>query len=94
MFCWLILENDKVQRINELLKHPAYSPDLVPSGNYLFSNLKKFTSGWRFTSNDEVVAAVDGYFVDLSELHFNGGIELLEKRWNKCVKVSGDYIEK
>ncbi|EFN81751.1 hypothetical protein EAI_14241, partial [Harpegnathos saltator] len=28
------------------------------------------------------------------ESHFNDGIELSEKRWNKCIEVSGDYIEK
>ncbi|EFN81756.1 hypothetical protein EAI_14250, partial [Harpegnathos saltator] len=25
---------------------------------------------------------------------FNDGTELLERRWNKCIEVSGDYIEK
>ncbi|EFN85946.1 hypothetical protein EAI_07870, partial [Harpegnathos saltator] len=29
----------------------------------------------------------------LPESHFNDGIELLEKRWNKCIEISGDYIE-
>ncbi|CAK9806460.1 Histone-lysine N-methyltransferase SETMAR [Anthophora plagiata] len=78
----------------ELLKHPAYSPDLAPSDYYLFSNLNKFLAGKRFTSNDETVATVDRYFADLPESHFNNGIELLGKRWKKFIEVSGNYIEK
>ncbi|EFN76357.1 hypothetical protein EAI_02829, partial [Harpegnathos saltator] len=66
---------------------------LAPSDYYLFPNLKKFLAGKRFTSNDEAIAATDGYFADLPESHFNNGIELLEKRWNKCIEVSEDYIE-
>ncbi|EFN87997.1 Histone-lysine N-methyltransferase SETMAR, partial [Harpegnathos saltator] len=77
----------------ELLEHPAYSPDLAPSDYYLFPNLKKFLAGKRFTSNDEAIAAEDGYFADLPESHFTTGIELLEKRWNKCIEAPGDYIE-
>jgi len=88
----------KFKELNyELFEHPAYSPDLAPSdynNYYLFPNLKIFFVGKRFTSNDEAIAAVNGYFANLPESHFNGGIELLEKRWNKCIKVSGDFIEK
>ena len=35
-----------------------------------------------------------GNFMDLSEYYFKTGIELLEKRWTKCIEVGGDYIEK
>ncbi|XP_025154422.1 activating transcription factor 3 isoform X2 [Harpegnathos saltator] len=58
----------------ELLEHPAYSPDLAPSDYYLFPNLKKFLAGKRFTSNDEAIAAVDGYFAHLPESHFNNDL--------------------
>ncbi|CAK9819145.1 Mariner Mos1 transposase [Anthophora quadrimaculata] len=78
----------------ELLEHPVYSPDLAPSGYYLFPNLKKPLAGKRFTSTDEAIAAVNGYFADFPESYFNNGIELLEKRWNKCIEVSGNHIEK
>ena len=26
--------------------------------------------------------------------YFNQEVELLEKRWTKCIEVSGDYVEK
>ena len=78
----------------EILPHPAYSPDLAPSDFHLFPNLKSFLAGKRFRSNEEVIDAVDGYFEDLEESHFQAGIEKLEKRWTKCIELRGDYVEK
>lgn len=78
----------------ELLDHPPYSPDLAPSDFYLFPNLKKFLAGKRFTSNEDAITVVNHYFEGLEENYFNQGIELLDKRWTKCIEVSGDYIEK
>ncbi|EFN82589.1 hypothetical protein EAI_00881, partial [Harpegnathos saltator] len=31
---------------------------------------------------------------NLPESHINDDIELSERRWNKCIEVSGDYIER
>ena len=43
----------------ELIPHPAYSPDLVPSDFFLFLNLKKDIRGLHFRSDEEVVTAVE-----------------------------------
>jgi histone-lysine N-methyltransferase SETMAR len=77
----------------ELLEHPPYSPDLAPSDFHLFPNLKKSLRGKRFSSNEEVIAAIEGYFEGLPENHFSTGIHELENRWNKCIELKGDYIE-
>ncbi|GIY64426.1 putative DD34D transposase [Caerostris darwini] len=45
----------------DLLDHPPYSPDLAPSDFHLFQDLRKFVSGKRFASNEEVEIAVDEY---------------------------------
>lgn len=37
---------------------------------------------------------VNEYFEDLPELHLRDGIQLLEKRWTKCIELKRDYIEK
>ena len=42
----------------ELSEHPPYSPDLAPSDFHLFSPLKKFLAGQRFTCDKKVKAAV------------------------------------
>lgn len=54
----------------ELLKHPPCSPDLAQSDFYLFPNLKKCIAEKCLSCNDDVIAAVEGYFVDLSESYF------------------------
>jgi histone-lysine N-methyltransferase SETMAR len=77
----------------ELLEHPPYSPDLAPSDFHLFPNLKKALRGKRFSSDEEVIAAVEGYFEGLPENHFRTGIHELENRWNKCIELKGDYTE-
>jgi histone-lysine N-methyltransferase SETMAR len=78
----------------ELLEHPPYSPDLVPSGFCLFPKLKLFLAGQRFFSNQEAIAAVERYFADLMKNHSRDRIMALEHSWNKCISLKGDYVEK
>jgi len=61
-----------------LIKHPSYSPDLALFDYYLFPNFKKLLARKRFTSNNKAIAAVNRYFADLSESHFNDWIEFLK----------------
>jgi histone-lysine N-methyltransferase SETMAR len=62
----------------ELLEHPPYSPDLAPSNFSLFPKLKLFLAGQRFSSNQEAIASVEGYFADLTKNHYRDGIMALE----------------
>jgi len=78
----------------ELLEHPPYSPDLCPFDLYLFPKLKLFLAGQRFSSNQEAIAAVEGYFADHTKNHYRDGIMALEHRWNKCISLKEDYVEK
>jgi histone-lysine N-methyltransferase SETMAR len=64
----------------EFLEHPPYSPDLAPSDFYLFPKLKLFLAGQRFSSNQEAIAAVEGYHADLRKNHYMDGIMALEHR--------------
>lgn len=77
----------------EVLSHPPYSPDLAPSDYFLFRNLKRELKGKRFSSNEEVQAAVTEYFESKDSNWFFHGIEALKKRYEKCIQVRGDYIE-
>jgi histone-lysine N-methyltransferase SETMAR len=78
----------------EFLESPPYSPDLAPSDFCLFPKLKILLAGQRFTSNQEAIAAVEGCFAHLTENHYRDGIMVLENRWNKCISLKGDYVEK
>jgi len=53
----------------ELLEHPSYSPDLAPSDFCLLQKQKLFLAGQHFSSNQEAIAAVEGYFADLTKNH-------------------------
>jgi histone-lysine N-methyltransferase SETMAR len=79
---------------HEFLEHPPYSPDLAPPDLYLFTKLKLFLTGQRFSSNQEAIAAVEGYFADLTKNHYRDGITALEHCWNKCISLKGDNVEK
>jgi len=87
--------NGKLRDLHcELLEHPPCSPDLAPSDLYLFPKLKLFLAGQRFSSNQEATAAVEGYFADLTKNHYGDGIMALEHRWNECISLKRDYVEK
>jgi hypothetical protein len=57
----------------ELLEQPPSSPELAPSDLCLFPKLKLFLAGQRFSSNQEAIAAVEGYFADLTKNHYRTG---------------------
>jgi len=78
----------------ELLKHPPCSPYLAPSNFCLFPKLKLFLAGKHFSSNQEVIAAVEGYFTVLTKNHYRDRIMALEHHWNKHISLKGDYVEK
>jgi len=78
----------------ELLEHPPSSPDLAPSDFCLFPKLKIFLAGQRFSSSQEAIAAVEGYFAELTKNHYRDEIMALEHRRNKYIRLKGDYVEK
>ena len=78
----------------ELIPHPAYSPDLAPSGFFLFPNLKKDIRGLHFRSDEEVVTAVEEWVNGKDPDFFSSGLMALEHHWFKCITLEGNYIEK
>ena len=77
----------------ELLPHPQYLPDLAPSDFYWFADLKKMIQCKRISSDDEVIAATEAYFEAKDKSFYQKGIESLEKRWNDCIAMEGDYVD-
>jgi histone-lysine N-methyltransferase SETMAR len=78
----------------ELLEHPLCCSDLAPSDFCLFPKFKLFLIGQHFSLSQEAIAAVEGYFADLTKNHYRDGIMALEHCWNKCVSFKGDYVVK
>jgi len=67
---------------------------LASANFYLFPKLKLFLAGQCFSSNQEAIAAVEGYFADLTTNHYMERIKALEHCWNKFGNLKGDYFEK
>jgi len=78
----------------EVLEHPPYSPDLAPSDFFLFGPLKKHLGGTHFQNEEEVMNAVTEYFDGKCAAYFRDGIFKLLHRWEKCINLNGDYVEK
>jgi [histone H3]-lysine36 N-dimethyltransferase SETMAR len=78
----------------EELYHPPYSPDLAPSDYYLFGRLKKGLHGERYADDNALKSATEHWLESREENFYLKGIQELQKRWNKCIEVGGDYFEK
>jgi histone-lysine N-methyltransferase SETMAR len=70
----------------EILQHPPDSPDLAPSDYHIFGPLKKALRGRGFASDEELKRAAENYF--------SAGIQALVERYNKCIVLQDDYVEK
>jgi hypothetical protein len=66
----------------------------LPVISVIFDVLSNTFQYTRFANNEEVQSAVDGYFAELDYSHYRQGIEAIEHRWEKCIELKGDYVEK
>lgn len=78
----------------QILPHPPYSPDLAPSDFFLFREMKKPLRGRRFVDNNDVIREVEGWFSGQNVGFYSGGLKQVKGRWEKCVAIGGDYVEK
>ncbi|CAK9826702.1 Histone-lysine N-methyltransferase SETMAR [Anthophora retusa] len=77
----------------ELLPHPPYSPDLVPSDYHLFRSMQHFLSGKNFNNSEDVKSALNEYFNSKFQKFFENGIRKLTDRWEKVIETDGQYID-
>jgi len=75
------------------LDHPTYSPDLAPSDYHPFSGLKKQLKCRHFSSDAEVIAAVETWLDRQPSDFFLSGLQKLEQRAKKCIELLGKYVE-
>ncbi|XP_071043084.1 histone-lysine N-methyltransferase SETMAR-like [Parasteatoda tepidariorum] len=74
----------------ETLDHPPYSPDLASSDYHLFLHL----SGQRLQDDDEVKTVVMQWLRNQAADFYEEGIQKLLQRYDKCLNVEGNYVEK
>ena len=92
---------ETLQKLNfDVLAHPPYSPDLVPStvdfvDCHLFGLLKEALRSRRFTSVQELKEAVHAWLANQPKtFFFSEGIKKFVQRWKKCTEKQGDYVWK
>ncbi|GJQ75120.1 hypothetical protein Trydic_g9729 [Trypoxylus dichotomus] len=77
-----------------MLRHAHYRPDLARSDPSLFLNLIKCLGGERFSSNEEITTVTTDYFAAFHSTYYRKDFKRLKHRWNKCIELEGDYVEK
>ena len=68
---------------------PLYRPDLAPCDFWLF--LKLIVC--RYEIYEEMKEAVSKVIDTLTQEDFNGALQKLLERYNKCIAAGGDYFE-
>ena len=81
----------KIQELggNELLPHPAYSPNLVPSDYLLFWSMAHFLCGGKFKNNEAVEVDYTKFFASKTRDWFHCRIINLAERWLKTIESEG-----
>jgi histone-lysine N-methyltransferase SETMAR len=77
----------------QCLDHPPYSLNLAPSDYHLFPGLKKKQLKGRLSSDAEVIAAAETWLDGQSSELFLNGLQKLEQRAKKYIKLRGEYVE-
>ncbi|XP_025424209.1 histone-lysine N-methyltransferase SETMAR-like [Sipha flava] len=72
----------------------THSPDHAPSDYFLFLHFKKWLGGQRFENDKELQNAVENRFNSQAASFYADGLRKLVKRYEKCLEVNGDYMEK
>jgi [histone H3]-lysine36 N-dimethyltransferase SETMAR len=76
------------------LTHPPYSPDLAPSDYFLFPKLKDFLRKRTFTNDLDLEKSTKQWLLHQPPSFYEKGISALQHRWEKCILIGGDYVEK
>jgi hypothetical protein len=78
----------------EIFDHPSYSPYLVPSDYYLFTKMKFWLGTQRFHANEGLMDGVNNWLHNLAVPFFDEGLQKLVLRYDKCLNVDGNCVEK
>ena len=78
----------------EIFDQPPYSPDLAPSDYHLFTKMKVWLATQRFHTDEELMDGVNNWLHNLAVSFFDERLQKLVSRYNKCLNVDGNYVEK
>ena len=85
-----------LQRLKELgyevLPHPPYSPNLLPTHYHFFKHLENFLEGKHFHNQQEGENAFQEFIESQSTDLYATGINKLISHWQKCADCNGSYF--
>jgi histone-lysine N-methyltransferase SETMAR len=71
----------------ELLMHPAFSPDLEPSGYYLFRSMAQFLRGKKFQSLADVEVTGEKSFASKDKEWFDQALKELAENGRRSLNM-------
>ena len=74
----------------EAFDHPPYIPNLANRNFYLFIHLKEFLGGKHFRSDDDLQTTD---IMNWQQWSMKGS-QMFMTRYNKCLNIGSDYMEK
>jgi len=77
----------------QCLDHPPYSPDLALLDYHLFPRLKEQLKGRHFSSDVEVITAMETWSDRQLSEFFLSGLQKLEQRAKKRIELRGECVE-
>lgn len=75
----------------KVFEYPPYK--LGPRDYHLFCKLKDFLGGDQYGNNNELKKGVNEWFNNLAVIVYVKDIEMLVKRYDKCLNLNGDYVK-
>ena len=75
------------------IDHPAYSPDLAPADFFYFPTLKRALEGTS-VGGKTVRTEWERVGRTLSSAAFTAAFKKWVERWEKCIRLAGDHVEK
>lgn len=78
----------------QVLDHPPYSPDLAPMDFRVFPEIKASLRGRKFDSVQELRHATRDVIRSFDDQWYKETFAMWVSRHRKCVRISGDYVEK
>ena len=76
----------------EVLIHPLYSPDIVPSDFHFFQSLQNYLNGKKFNSLEKCKKYLEQFFAQKDKKFWEDGIMKLPEKWQKVVEQNGEYV--
>jgi histone-lysine N-methyltransferase SETMAR len=78
----------------EIFDLPSYSPELAASDYHLFTNMKVRLGTQRFHTDEELMNGSNNWLHNLAAPIFDEGLQRLVSRYDKCLNVDDNYVEK